>query len=73
MKLISESVEAFSSACFIAAGILFIMSFAYVCYSPKHRLSVPLFLIYSLEIATQIIVLCYIFLKLDDLLEKDGS
>lgn len=52
MKLISDQVEAFMSACTIAAGIFFIASFAYVCFSDKYRLSWPLALIYVLEIST---------------------
>ena len=64
-------VKNFMSACLISAGVLFILSFGFVCIRSNYQLSAPLILIYLFEIASQCLVFTNLFTNLDKRAEKE--
>lgn len=53
MDKLDETVINFVQACYILAASIFIFSFAYICISKEHQVTLPICAIYLLEILTQ--------------------
>ena len=53
MNVLDQPCVNFIKSCYMISGILLIISLVYICQSKNHRITVPLILIYLLEIFSQ--------------------
>jgi hypothetical protein len=53
MDLLSQPTNNFIMSCYMIAGLFLIVSLSYICISKDHRLTLPLTVVYILEIISQ--------------------